>query len=394
VNPNNLIQDTVAAIRAVVGSQPVALHEPKFTGNEANYVNECIQTGWVSSVGKFVDKFEQGLAEYTGVKHAIAVVNGTAALHIALKLAGVERDDEVFVPTLTFIATANAISYCDAIPHFVDSSYETLGLDPEKLEVYLRETTEVKSGECFNKRTGRRIKAVLPMHAFGHSVDLERLADICQTYYLELIEDAAESLGSFYKGKHTGHWGKVSTLSFNGNKIITTGGGGAILTNDETLGKIAKHITTTAKIPHRWLFIHDEIGYNYRMPNLNAALGCAQLEQIESFLVSKRQLADNYKQAFSGVEGVSFFNEPEFAKSNYWLNALLLDSSKAHLRDELLEQTNSQGIMTRPAWELMHTLRMYEMCPRMEDLSVAQDILKRLINIPSSVILGERNEQT
>ncbi|MEZ0317541.1 MAG: LegC family aminotransferase [Methylophilaceae bacterium] len=388
MNPNNLIQDTVAAIRAVVGSQPVALHEPKFTGNEANYVNECIQTGWVSSVGKFVDKFEQGLAEYTGVKHAIAVVNGTAALHIALKLAGVERDDEVFVPTLTFIATANAISYCGAIPHFVDSSHKTLGLDPEKLEVYLRQATEVKSGECFNKRTGRRIKAVLPMHAFGHAVDLERLADICQTYYIELVEDTAESLGSFYKGKHTGHWGKVSALSFNGNKIITTGGGGAILTNDETLGKIAKHITTTAKIPHRWLFMHDEIGYNYRMPNLNAALGCAQLEQIESFLVSKRRLADNYKQAFSGVEGISFFSEPEFAKSNYWLNAILLDSSNAHLRDELLEQTNSQGIMTRPAWELMHTLRMYVMCPRMEDLSVAQDILKRLINIPSSVILG------
>lgn len=391
-NPNHLSENIIAAIRSVAGDQPVALHEPKFTGNEARYVNECITTGWVSSVGKFVDRFEQQLAEYTGVKRAIAVVNGTAALQVALQLVGVKRDDEVLLPTLTFIATANAVSYCGAIPHFVDSAIDTLGLDPNKLEAYLGEIAEVRSGSCFNKKTGRRIKAVLPMHAFGHSVDLDRLADVCRTYCLELVEDTAESLGSFYKGKHTGHWGKVSALSFNGNKIITTGGGGAILTNDEALGKFAKHITTTAKVPHQWAFMHDEIGYNYRLPNLNAALGCAQLEQIDSFLVSKRRLAQRYQKAFANVEGVSFFNEPEFSKSNYWLNAILLDPAVAHLRDMVLEQTNTQGIMTRPAWELIHQLKMYASCPRMDDLSVAQSILKHLINIPSSVVLGERLE--
>ncbi|MDZ4097112.1 MAG: LegC family aminotransferase [Methylophilaceae bacterium] len=392
IDPTNLVNDITAAIRGVVGEMPVMLHEPKFSGNEARYVNECIETGWVSSVGKFVDRFEDQLAEYTGVKRAIAVVNGTAALHVALLLVGVQRDDEVLVPTLTFIATANAVSYCGAIPHFVDSSVTTLGLDPIKLEAYLRDVAEIKSKQCFNRKTGRRIKAVLPMHAFGHSLDLDALIDVCHRYHLELVEDIAESLGSFYKGKHTGRWGKASALSFNGNKIITTGGGGAILTNDEALGKLAKHITTTAKIPHQWAFMHDEIGYNYRLPNLNAALGCAQLEQLDAFLASKRRLAERYQKAFFGIKGVSFFSEPEFSKSNYWLNAILLDPAVAHLRDTVLEQTNSQGIMTRPAWELMHQLKMYASCPRMDDLSVAQSILQRLINIPSSVVLGERYE--
>ena len=387
-----MIDGVISAVRTVTGQLPVALHEPNFSGNEARYVGECIETGWVSSVGKFVDRFEHDLAEYTGIKHAVAVVNGTAALHISLMLAGVERGDEVLVPTLTFVATANTVSYCGAIPHFVDSEISSLGLDPQKLDAYLREIAEIKSGVCHNRKTGRRIKAVLPMHTFGHSVDLDALAEVCRRHGLELVEDAAESLGTFYKGKHTGHWGRVSALSFNGNKIITTGGGGAILTNDEGLARFAKHITTTAKIPHKWSFIHDEIGYNYRLPNLNAALGCAQLERMEAFLASKRRLAEKYRQAFSGVDGVSFFSEPEFSRSNYWLNAILLHAPNAHLRDDLLEQANARGIMMRPAWEPMHQLKMYQSCPRMDDLSVALDIVRRLVNIPSSAVLGESDE--
>ena len=369
-----------------VDQERVALHEPSFGGNEWKYVKECIDTGWVSSVGKYVDQFEQTLAEYTGVKRAIAVVNGTAALHIALKLAGVIKDDEVIVPTLTFIATTNAITYCGAIPHFVDSEERTLGLDPHKLDDYLQDIAVVEENGCFNKRTGRRIKAVMPMHTFGHPVDLDPLVEICQKFKLELIEDAAESLGSFYKGRHTGNWGKLSTLSFNGNKTITTGGGGAILTNDEELGKMAKHITTTAKLPHKWDFYHDQVGFNYRMPNINAALGCAQLEQLPGFLARKRVLAKRYKECFSPVTGVDVFQEPEFAQSNYWLNALILEGGYNEHRDTILESTNKCGIMTRPVWILMHKLSMFSTCPKM-DVSVAEDLEARIINIPSSVFL-------
>jgi len=375
------------------GGGPVSLHEPSFGGNEWKYVKECLDTGWVSSVGKFVDRFEQELAGYTGVKRAIAVVNGTAALHVCLKLVGVEQGDEVLIPTLTFIATANAVSYCGAIPHFVDSDEATLGLDPQKLDLYLEEITEVRPTGCFNKRTGRRIKAVLPMNTFGHPVDLDPLVEVCRRYQLELVEDAAESLGSYYKGRHTGNWGKVSALSFNGNKVITTGGGGAILTNDEQLGRMAKHLTTTARVPHKWSFIHDQIGFNYRLPNINAALGCAQLEQLPEFINNKRKLAENYRQAFTGINGIRFFTEPSFAKSNYWLNALLLNKDFANQRDSLLDATNSLGIMTRPAWMLMHELEIYRACPKMDSLSVSEDIEQRLINIPSSAKLGEPHAQ-
>ena len=380
----------IDTLKSVLGKTDnfIPLHEPNFSGNEWAYVKECLDTGWVSSVGKFVDRFEQQLADYTGAKHAIAVVNGTAALHVCLKLVGVEQGDEVLIPTLTFVATANAASYCGAIPHFVDSDETTLGLDPQKLEIYLQEIAEVRPEGCFNKNTGRRIKAVLPMHTFGHSVDLEPLLEICLRYQIELIEDAAESLGSYYKGKHTGTLGKVSALSFNGNKVITTGGGGAILTNDDALAKFAKHLTTTARVPHKWSFIHDQIGYNYRLPNINAALGCAQLEQLPNFIKSKRELAARYQQAFIGVDGVRFFTEPSFAQSNYWLNVLLLDKSFANQRDLLLDATNGQGIMTRPAWVLMHELEMYKSCPRMANLDIAQDIERRLINLPSSANLG------
>jgi len=379
----------VNTIRSVLrrDSEPVALHEPIFNGNEWAYVRECIDSGWVSSVGQFVDRFERELADYVGVKRAVAVVNGTAALHVCLKLVGVEKGDEVLVPALTFVATANAVSYCGAIPHFVDSDESTLGMDPRKLESYLSEIAIMQTWGCMNKRSGRRIKAVVPMHTFGHPVDLDPLVEICNRYKLELVEDAAESLGSYYKGTHTGNWGKISAVSFNGNKVITTGGGGAILTNDDELGQSAKHLTTTARVPHKWSFLHDQIGFNYRMPNINAALGCAQLEQLPQFLRKKRRLADHYQKAFATVYGVRFFTEPTFAQSNYWLNVLLLERTVADKRDALLDATNDQGIMTRPAWTLMHELKMYDSCPRMESLESAIDIERRLINIPSSANL-------
>lgn len=382
------------ALRSVLppGNEFVPLHEPNFNGNEWAYVKECLDTGWVSSVGKFVDRFEENLATYTGVKRAVAVVNGTAALHICLLLAGVKAGDEVLMPALTFVATANAVSYCGAIPHFIDSEETTLGVDPRKLATYLKEIAELRGESCYNRLTGRRIKAVVPMHTFGHPVDLDPLCTLCRNFGIELIEDAAESLGSLYKGKHTGQWGRLSALSFNGNKTITTGGGGAILTNDEELGLLAKHITTTAKVPHRWEFCHDMVGFNYRMPNINAALGCAQLEQLPSFLTHKRALAVRYYQAFSGIKGVRFFTEPEFARSNYWLNTLLLDEELTGERDAILAATNDIGIMTRPAWTPMQRLHMFKDAPRM-DLSVAENLAARVINIPGSAFLGEAYEK-
>jgi len=386
-NPTEIINTLKVVLPQ--GRDMTPLHEPSFGGNEWLYVKECIDMAWVSSVGKFVDRFEQQLADYTGIKYAIAVVNGTAALQVCLKLVGVEPGDEVLTPTLTFIATANAISYCGAIPHFVDSDEATLGLDPHKLARYLKEIAALRSAGCFNKKTGRRIKAVLPMHTYGHPVDLDPLVEICRHYQLELVEDAAESLGSYYKGRHTGNWGKVSALSFNGNKVITTGGGGAILTNDGKLAKLAKHLTTTARMPHKWSFIHDQIGFNYRLPNINAALGCAQLEQLPDFIKNKRKLAENYQQAFARIDGIRFFTEPDFAQSNYWLNVLLLDSNVADQRDSLLEATNSQGIMARPAWVLMHELEIYKSCPKMGDLSVAESLERCLLNIPSSPNLAK-----
>jgi perosamine synthetase len=382
-------QTVLDAIQSVLPDRQgfVSLHEPQFGGNEWRYVKECLDTGWVSSVGSFVDRLETDLAAYTGVKRAIAVVNGTAALHICLLLAGVKPDDEVLIPALTFIATANAVSYCNAVPHLVEVSPQTLGLDAEKLATYLDSTADLRADGCYNRSTGRRIRAVIPMHTFGHPVDLDPLLALCNRYKLELIEDAAESLGSSYKGRHTGNWGRLSALSFNGNKVVTTGGGGAILTNDEELAAAAKHLTTTAKLPHRWEFNHDRIGYNYRMPNINAALGCAQLEQLPEMLDSKRQLAERYAAAFADMEGISFVTEPAFARSNYWLNALLLDEDQTHLRDQILSCTNDAGIMTRPVWTLMHRLPMFADCPRME-LPVSESLAKRLINIPSSAGLN------
>lgn len=361
----------------------IALHEPTFQGNEWKYVKECIDTGWVSSVGKYVDQFENMLKEITGTEYAIAVVNGTAALHIALKLVGVEHNDEVLIPSLTFVATANAVRYCGAVPHFVDCEERTFGLDPSKLRNYLNECAIIQDNKCYNKLTRRIIKAVVPMHTFGHPVDLDPLISLCEEFNLELVEDAAESLGSYYKERHTGSFGRVSSLSFNGNKIVTTGGGGAILTNDPNLGKLAKHLTTTAKVPHKWKYEHDYVGYNYRLPNLNAALGCAQLEQLEMFLEQKRQLAERYIQQFKDIEGLAVFKEQSFARSNYWLNALVLDAEYASERDALLDILNNQGIMARPFWEPLHRLQIYNGCPKM-DLSISESLASRVINIPSS----------
>lgn len=379
----------VEILRGVLAEErvPPTLHQPLFQGNEWKYVKDCIDTGWVSSVGSYVDRLEKMLAEYTGAKRAVAVVNGTAALYIALHIVGVESGDEVIVPALTFVATANAVAYCGATPHLADCDGATLGLDPAKLDRHLGEIAEAGESGTRNRLTGKRIKAVLPMHTFGHPVDLDPLIEVCRRWKLELIEDAAESLGSFYKGRHTGTFGHVGILSFNGNKIVTTGGGGALLFGSEEEGKFAKHLTTTARKPHIWSFFHDMVGYNFRMPNLNAALGCAQLEQLPGFVESKRQLARRYVEVFADVPGVKVVQEPSYAKSNYWLNALILDEKAGWDRDRLLEATNSAGITTRPVWVLMHRLPMYEACPRM-DLSVAEDLEKRIVNIPSSAAAG------
>lgn len=363
-----------------------ALHEPNFIGKEWEFVKECIDTKWVSSAGKYVDEFEKKIAKFTGVKYAIATSSGTAALHVALLLAKVKPNDEVLAPTLTFIATTNAIKYCNATPHFVDSDYQTLGVNPQKLEEYLEINTNTRNNECFNKKTNRRIKALIVMHAFGHSVDLDKIIKITKKFKLELIEDAAEALGTYYKNKHVGNCGKLSILSFNGNKLLTTGGGGMILTNNKTLAIKAKLITTTAKKPHPYLFNHTEVGFNYRLPNINAALGCAQMEYIDHTLDQKRNLAKRYFEIFKDLSGIKVFEEPKNSKSNYWLNILLLDKPDIKLRNQILEKTNSNNIMTRPAWTLMHKLLMFKTCPKM-NLNIAENISKRLINIPSSAFL-------
>ncbi len=388
--PIKLTDQIVNAIRSVVGPGPVALHEPSFGGNEWAYVKECLDSTYVSSVGKFVDRFEADLALYTGAKHAVAVVNGTAALQVALRLAGVQAGDEVLIPTLTFVATASAVAYCGATPHFADSEERTLGLAPKALSEYLQSIAEIRSEQCVNRNTGRVIRALVPMHTFGHPVDIEGLLAVAQDFHLALVEDAAESLGSTVRGRHTGTFGLMAALSFNGNKIITTGGGGAILTNDSELARHAKHLTTTAKVPHRWEYVHDEVGYNYRLPNINAALGCAQLEQLPDFLAAKHRLLARYLTAFTAVRQTRIVLAPEGCNSNYWLQTLLLDETVASTaqRDAILSATNDLGLMTRPAWTLLHKLAPYAACPKMS-LDVAQSLERRLINLPSSAVLAD-----
>ena len=370
-------------VKQFYGKEFVPLHEPTFNEKEVEYVTDCIKTGWVSSVGAYVNRLEEDLAKFVGVKRAVAVVNGTAALHIALKVAGVKAEDEVLMPSLTFIATANAVSYLGAVPHFIDVSFHTLGVDAEKLKNYLEQIGITKNNQLYNRETGRRISALVPMHTFGHAVDIEGLLKVCDMYNVTLVEDAAESLGTYYKGKHTGSFGKVSAISFNGNKIMTTGGGGAIVTDDDAIADYAKHLTTTAKIPHRWAYEHDEIGFNYRMPNLNAALGCAQLEKMPTFIQQKRDLTKHYEQWLSNLEGVHLFKEPTNTKSNYWLQTILLDEQIN--RDEVLSFLNEQGVMSRPIWTPMHHLAIYKNCPK-SDLSVTEQLNRRVVNIPSTPI--------
>lgn len=375
----------ISFIKNIYGTDSfVPLSVPKFVGNEKKYLEECIDTTFVSSVGKFVDRFEEMVAEYTGAKKAVVCVSGTNALHMAMMLVGVERDDEVITQALTFIATCNAISYIGAHPVFIDVDKDTMGLSPAAVKAWLEDNAEIKEGTCYNKTTGRRIKACVPMHTFGHPVHMDELIEVCKEWHIELVEDAAESLGSLYKGKHTGTFGKVGAISFNGNKTITTGGGGMLLFMDEKLGEFAKHLTTQAKVPHRWEFVHDHIGYNYRMPNINAALGCAQMENLEKFVLNKRETAARYAEFFKGIVDIEFFIEPENTRSNYWLNAVVLRDKDA--QQEFLQQTNDNGVMTRPIWELMNRLPMFEHCEN-DGLKNTMWFADRVVNIPSSVRL-------
>ncbi|MBC5851894.1 LegC family aminotransferase [Vibrio metschnikovii] len=360
----------------------VPLHAPTFAGNEKAYVMETIDSTFISSVGKFVDEFERKMEAFTGSARAVATVNGTAALHAALYMAGVERGDLVITQALTFVATCNALYHMGAEPIFIDVSPVSLGLCPKAANAFLEEHAEVTEVGCIHKQTGRRIKAVVPMHTFGHPVELDELIAVCLKWHITLVEDAAESLGSFYKGKHTGTLGEFGAVSFNGNKIITTGGGGMVLCGMEEAGRRTKHVTTTAKVPHPYEFFHDEPGFNYRMPNLNAALGCAQMEVLERYLAQKRQLAHEYQAFFAGSD-VTFVVEPEYAQSNYWLNAIIC--ADAQQRNELLEQTNAAGVMTRPIWQLMHRLPMFEQALR-GDLTHSEFIEAHLINLPSTPV--------
>jgi perosamine synthetase len=377
----------LAAVRSVVGTGSVALHEPLFCGNEWLYLKECLDSTFVSSAGRFVDRFETELATFTGAKFAVAVVNGTAALHVALLLAGVQPGDEVLVPALSFVATANAVAYCGATPHFADSEERTLGIDPRALREYLRDISEQRAGVCVNRHTGRPVRALVPMHVFGHPVDIEGLAAVARDFNLVMIEDAAESIGSLYRGAHTGTLGLMGTLSFNGNKTVTTGGGGAILTQDAALARHAKHLTTTAKVPHRWEYRHDELGFNYRLPNLNAALGCAQLEQLPRLLEAKRRLHARYAECLARLEGVHLMREPQGCRSNYWLQALLLDECRSAERDAILAASNDDGVMMRPVWALNHRAPAFSGSPRMT-LAVAESLERRVVNLPSSAQLA------
>lgn len=379
-----MYEKVIKFIHCLYEEDDIPLSVPLFLGNEKKYLNECIDTTFVSSVGKFVDRFENDMAAYTGAKKAVVCVSGTNALHMALMLVGVERNDEVLTQALTFIATCNAISYIGAHPVFIDVDKSTMGLSPDAMKAWLVKNAEIRNGHCYNKNSGRRVKACVPMHTFGHPVRIEEIANICEEHHIELVEDAAESIGSKYKGKHTGLFGKVGVLSFNGNKTITTGGGGMLLFMDEELGALAKHLTTQAKVPHRWEFRHDHIGYNYRMPNINAALGCAQLEHLDEFIANKRETAAAYADFFKNIDDIDFFVEPENCFSNYWLNVVVLKDKEA--QQQFLQETNDNGVMTRPIWELMNRLPMFENCEH-DSLENTIWFADRVVNIPSSVRL-------
>lgn len=389
IDATALADDIKDRLHALLGEHEgfVPLHAPEFRGQEEVLVTNCIRSGWVSSVGEYVDRFEQEIARVCGTAHAVAVVNGTAALEVALRVAGVQAGDEVLLPSLTFIATANATHHLGAVPHFVDAEERTLGLDPRALRAHLERIGHRRGDVTYNARTGRRIAAVVPMHVFGHPVDMDGLAAIAQEFGLMVVEDAAESLGSLYGDRSCGSLGHVGALSFNGNKIVTTGGGGALVTDDADLAALAKHLTTTAKVRHPWAFMHDEIGYNYRMPNLNAALGVAQLAQLDTRLAQKRVVARAYLEAFAGHADLRVVTEPAGTQSNYWLNTLLLAPYAAAARDTVLRVLNEAGLMARPVWEPLHTLPIYADCPQAE-LPVTADLAARIINVPSSAYLA------
>lgn len=360
----------------------IPLHAPTFSGNEKKYVSETISSTFVSSVGKFVDEFEKKIESYTGTAKAVATVNGTAALSVSLYMAGVKHGDIVITQALTFVATCNALHHMGAQPAFVDVSPVSLGLCPKALSAFLEKHAIATDFGPIHKQTKQRFQAVVPMHTFGHPVELDELIEVCNEWKITLIEDAAESLGSYYKGQHTGTFGDFGAISFNGNKIITTGGGGMVLCKDLAAGQHTKHITTTAKVPHAYEFFHDEPGFNYRMPNLNAALGCAQMESLQNFVSNKRQLAKIYLEFFKGTD-FKFVTEPNYAKSNYWLNAIICPSHKE--REKLLKQTNTDGVMTRPIWQLMHRLPMFKNAMT-GDLNQSEYIEAHLVNIPSSPV--------
>ena len=378
---NSSFQPTVNFVRTMYGNGIVPLHRPVFEGNEKSYLSQCVDSNFVSSLGAKVTEFERQLANFTGAKYAVATVNGTAALHVALQLAGVERDDEVITQAMTFIATCNALSYAGAHPVFVDVDLETLGLSPVSLRQFLESHSEIRGGRAFNKSSGRRLTACVPMHTFGFPCRIEEIISICDQYGITVVEDAAESLGSYVGTRHTGTFGRLATLSFNGNKIITTGGGGMILTDDAVLAARAKHLTTTAKVPHPFEFVHDEVGYNYRLPNLNAALGCAQMERLPEMLTIKAEVARRYAEFFESV-GVASMRAPTGTSANYWLNAIVMDSLQE--RDAFLEFTNARGVMTRPIWRLMTRLAMFSHCQH-DGLANSQWLEDRVVNIPSSV---------
>ena len=382
------VEAILMAIEGVLADavRPVALHEPKFTEREREVVADCIDSNWVSTGGKYVVRFEEMVRDYTGARHAIAIVNGTAALHAALEMEGVGLNDEVIVPSITFVATANAVHHAGAIPHFVDSTWDTLGIDPAALDAHLAEIATPGRDGFVNRRTGRRIKALVPVHIFGHPVDMDALLAVAAKYRLTVVEDATESLGSTLHGRHCGTFGHSAVLSFNGNKIITTGGGGMILTDDDAHAARTRHITTTAKLTHAWAFNHDEVGYNYRLPNLNAAIGCTQMERLPQLVEAKRKLAERYMTALHGIDGVAIVREPVNSRSNYWLNTLVLDAAHAGQRDVLLGRLHAAGIHARPLWTPMHQLPMYRETPR-APLPVAADMFARCINLPSSPFL-------
>ena len=391
-NKKNKILEIIKVLNQTIGAlrfhnkSNIYLHEPDIKKEDWKFVKECLSRNFVSSVGNYVTEFEEILKKFTKAKYVIATVNGTSAIHLALVVMGANENDEVILPSLNFVAAANAVRYCNAIPHFVEVEEETLGIDPVKLEEYLKKIVIKKNNISFNKYTKKRIRFMMPLHMFGHPAKILELKKIAKNYNLKIIEDAAESLGSTYKNKHLGTFGDIGVLSFNGNKIITTGGGGALLTNSLKIAKKLKYLSTTAKKPHRWKYEYSDIGYNYRMPGINASLGCAQMKRIKSYVNIKRKLFKKYKDGFKDIKDVAIFQEPKYAKSNYWLQTIILDNKISHLKEKILEKANNLGFSIRPIWKPLHKLDKFKLCPRME-MKTTENLEKRILNLPSSVYL-------